>query len=462
MSDDHNPLSRRDLLKSAAATSAALALSQLGIPAAGAQPAPDEHGVQPPSAPAAATMAGVPYERHDTVRIAIVGTGLRGRSMLNEWLGVENVKIAALCDVVPSKVEQARQMMKKAGHDYEPAIFTNGERDFERLCQRDDIDFVYTATPWLWHVPVMLAAMANGKHCGTEVPAALTIKDCWKLVDASEKSRRHCMIMENCCYGENEMLVLTMVRAGVFGELIAGGAAYNHDLREILFEDRDEGLWRRVPHTQRNGNFYPTHGLGPVAIYMDVNRGDRFDYMVSMNTPEFGLTGWREAHVPKDSPKWKESYVAGDLNRSLVKTAKGRVILLEHDVVNPRPYSRINSVQGTKGIFEDYPARVYVDGPSARHQWQQIDTHKPEHTHPLWRQLGARASGAGHGGMDYVQAWRVVQCMREGLPPDINVYDAAAWSAPGPLSEQSAAKNGAPMAFPDFTRGAWRAQARGF
>ncbi len=455
-------LSRRDLLKSAAATSAGLALTQLGITTAAAQPATGEPASPPLSAPAAATMAGVPYERRDTVRIAIVGTGLRGRSMLNEWLGVDNVKITALCDVVPSKVEQARQMMKKAGHAYEPAVFTSGERDFEKLCQRDDIDFVYTATPWLWHVPVMLSAMANGKHCGTEVPAALSIEDCWRLVDASEKSRRHCMIMENCCYGENEMLVLTMVRAGVFGELIAGGAAYNHDLREILFEDRDEGLWRRVPHTQRNGNFYPTHGLGPVSTYMDVNRGDRFDYMVSMNTPEFGLTAWREANVPKDSPKWKEKYVAGDLNRSLIRTARGRVILLEHDVVNPRPYSRINSVQGTKGIFEDYPPRVYVDGPNARHQWQQVDTWKAEHTHSLWRQLGARASGAGHGGMDYVQAWRVVQCMREGLTPDINVYDAAAWSAPGPLSEQSAAKNGAPMAFPDFTRGAWKAQQRGF
>jgi hypothetical protein len=184
--------------------------------------------------------------------------------------------------------------------------------------------------------------------------------------------------------------------------------------------------------------------------------------MVSMSTPEFGLTDWRETHVSKDSPKWKEKYVAGDLNRSLVRTAKGRVILLEHDVVNPRPYSRINIVQGTKGIFEDYPARVYIDGTLPQHQWQDVNAHKEAHTHPLWRQLGSRASGAGHGGMDYVQAWRVVQCMREGLPPDINVYDAAAWSAPGPLSEQSAAKNGAPMAFPDFTRGAWKAQQRGF
>jgi hypothetical protein len=457
-------LSRRDVLKSAAA-SAALALSQLGIPeTAGAESLLDgPPSSLPPEPPRlAATMAGVPFEKRDMVRIAIVGTGLRGRSMLNEWLGVENVKITALCDVVPAKVEQAKQRMQRAGHTYEPAIYTNGERDFENLCRRDDVDFVYTATPWPWHVPVMLAAMANGKHCGTEVPAAYTIDDCWKLVDASEKSRRHCMLMENCCYGYNEMLVLTMVRAGMFGDLIAGGAAYNHDLRAILFENRDEGLWRRIPHTQRTGNFYPTHGLGPVAAYMDVNRGDRFDYMVSMDSPEFGLTAWREQTEPKDSPKWKEKYVAGDLNRSLVRTAKGRVILLEHDVVNARPYSRINSLQGSKGIFEDYPARIYLDGTTPKDQWHQIDEYKATHEHPLWKALGAKARGAGHGGMDFIQAWRLVQCFREGMAPDIDVYDAASWSAPGPLSQMSVAKKSAPMAFPDFTRGEWQRARRSF
>lgn len=457
MADDHSSVSRRALLKTAAATGAALALTKFDTAdAAGAADAP-------PVPPArAATMAGVPFTKRDTVCIGIVGTGLRGRSMLNEWLGVDNVKITALCDVVPEKVQMARAMMTRAGHTYEPATFTAGERDFENLCKFDDVDFVYTATPWQFHVPVMLAALANGKHCGTEVPAAQTIDDCWALVDASERARRHCMIMENCCYGANEMLVLSMVRAGVFGELIAGGAAYNHDLREILFENRDEGLWRRTPHTQRTGNFYPTHGLGPVCAYMDVNRGDRLDYMVSMSTPEFGLTAWRAAHEPKDSLKWKEKYVAGDLNRSLVRTTKGRVILLEHDVVNARPYSRINSLQGVNGIFEDYPARIYIDGTTPADAWHQIDTYRTQYEHQLWRDLGQRARTGGHGGMDYVQAWRIVQCFREGLAPDINVYDAAAWSAPGPLSAQSIAKGGAPVAIPDFTRGAWTSQQRAF
>jgi len=400
----------------------------------------------------------VPFERHDTVRIAIVGTGLRGKSMLREWLGVDNVRITALCDIVPEKVEQAKQIMKRNGHDYEPATFTAGEHDFENLVTRDDIDFVYTATPWQWHTPVCLAAMKAGKHCGTEVPAAYTVDDCWALVDTSEETRRHCMIMENCNYGYNELLVLQMVRAGLFGSIKAGGAAYNHDLRGILFENRDEGLWRRTPHTQRTGNFYPTRGLGPVSFYMDINRGDRFDFMVSLSTEEFGLTQWREDHEPKDSPKWREKYINGDLNRSLIRTAQGRVILLEHDVVSPRPYSRINSVQGTKGIFEDYPPRIYFDGMTPSHRGQQIDEFKAEHEHPLWRTLGEKARSGGHGGMDYIQAARIVQTMREGLPPDSDVYDAAAWSVPGPLSAQSLSNRGRSVDFPDFTRGAWTTQ----
>lgn len=454
--DESPRLTRRDLLRSAAAAGAGLSLSGLNLRAE--PPAPS-----PAPAPRAANLdpvTAMPFERHDTVRIAIVGTGLRGKSLLNEWLAIDGVRIAALCDIVPEKVAQARELMRRRGHDYEPAVYTNGEFDFQRLCQRDDIDLVYTATPWEWHVPVCLAAMEAGKHAATEVPAAYTIDDCWKLVDTSERTRRHCIMMENCNYGYNELLMLQVVRAGLLGEIKAGGAAYNHDLRYILFETRDEGLWRRAHHTQRNANLYPTHGLGPVAFYMDVNRGDRFEYLVSMSTGEFGLTEWRAAHEPPDSPRWQERYVCGDLNRSLIRTAKGRVILLEHDVSSPRPYSRINSVQGTKGIFEDYPPRIYVDGPDANHRWRELDEYRSSHEHPLWRQLGEQARSGGHGGMDFIMAWRLVQCMREGLVPDMDVYDAAAWSAPGPLSEWSVANNGRPAEFPDFTRGAWQEARR--
>lgn len=450
----HNSeLDRRTFVKLGVTSAAGATLAASGNPLHAAQT-----GLIPASN--AETMIGVPFERHDTVRIAIVGTGLRGRSVLHEWLAVENVRITALCDVVPGKTRMALDMIRKAGHDYPVASITSGERGFEELVRRDDIDLVYTATPWEWHVPVCLAAMENGKHAATEVPAAYTIEDCWKLVDTSERTRRHCIMMENCNYGYNELLVLNMVRAGLFGELKHAGAAYNHDLRSILFENRDEGLWRRAHHTQRNGNLYPTHGLGPVALYLDIDRGDRFEYMVSMSTPEIGLTDWRAGHPDIEYPKTGERYVTGDLNSSLVKTAKGRTIRLEHDVSSPRPYSRINSIQGSKGIFEDYPPRVYLDGMTPGHNWQQIDQFRTEHEHVLWRSLGERARTGGHGGMDFVMAWRLVHRMREGLVPDMDVYDAAAWSAPGPLSEESVKRGSAPVQFPDFTRGLWNQPRR--
>lgn len=443
---DPSSVDRRDFLKLGAVVGASLATGTPTALTAAAPPRPQLHD----------TMMGVPFAATATPRIAIVGTGLRGRSVLHELLGVGNVRITALCDTVPAKVAMAQEQMRKAGHTYDVATFTTGDRAFEQLAQRDDIDLIYTATPWEYHVPVCLAAMRNGKHAATEVPAAYTMEELWQLVDTSEATRRHCIMMENCNYGYNELLILNMVRAGLFGDLKHGGAAYNHDLRSILFENRDEGLWRRWHHTQRNGNLYTTHGLGPVAFYMDINRGDRFDYMVSMSTPEQGLTKWRADFPDRERPKDRERYVNGDLNISLVKTVNGRTIRLEHDVSSPRPYSRINAIQGTKGIFEDYPPRIYFDGMKPSHQWSTIEAFKAEHEHPLWRTLGEQARSGGHGGMDFVMAWRLVQCMREGLPPDMDVYDAAAWCAPGPLSEASVKQGSAPQAFPDFTRGKWR------
>lgn len=450
MSHPHD-LDRREFVRLGALAGAGLAF---GASAGHAE------GPELPAPHAAASMIGVPFDRHEVVRIGIVGTGLRGRSVLHEWLGVENVRVTALCDIVPDKAAQALEMVRKAGHDHPVATIVQGERGFEELVRRDDVDLVYTATPWEWHVPVCVAAMKAGKHVATEVPAAYTIEDCWTLVNTSEQTRRHCVMMENCNYGYNELLVLNLVRAGLLGELKHGGAAYNHDLRAILFENRDEGLWRRAHHTRRGGNLYPTHGLGPVALYLDIERGDRFEYLVSMSTPELGLSRWRADHPDPEYPKTGERYVAGDVSSSLIRTAKGRTIRLEHDVVSPRPYSRINSIQGSKGIFEDYPARIYLEGMEPAHQWQQLDSFKPEHEHQLWRTLGERARSGGHGGMDYVMAWRLVHCMREGLVPDMDVYDAASWSAPGPLSEASARKGSAPVRFPDFTRGRWREPRR--
>jgi len=300
--------------------------------------------------------------------------------------------------------------------------------------------------------------MKNGKHAAVEVPAASTMQECWDLVNTSESTRKHCVILENCCYGASEMMVLQMVRDGFFGEITHGEAAYLHDLRGILTANEGEGLWRRFPHMKLNGNLYPTHGLGPVAHYMDIHRGDRFDYMVSVSSGEASLTSYVKAKFPDGDPKRAEKYVCGDMNTSIIKTAKGRSILLQHDVVNPRPYSRLNMVQGPKGIFADYPARVFVDGQKDE-EWQKLDDFKDKYEHALWKNNGemARKTG-GHGGMDYIMNFRLMDCVKRGLPPDNDVYDAAAWSAPAPLSEASVAASGAPQKFPDFTRGHWQAR----
>ncbi len=449
-------ITRRDLLKGAALAGAAIAASGKFSPAIAENVDAIAHPDAAPPAPfARKTMRGVPFERHETVRVGMVGTGLRGRSVLNELLGLENVRVVAICDVVPDKMAKATKMITDAGHPA-PAMHTGSDHAFEGLVKRDDVDFVYTATPWEYHVPVMLAALNAGKHCGSECPIGTTLKDLWALVDASEKAGRHCLHLENCCYGETEMLINRMVHDGVFGDVLHAEAAYLHDLREILFENRDEGLWRRAWHTRANANLYPTHGLGPVAWYLDIHHGDRFDYIASVAGPERGLDVYREATVKdRNDPKWREQYITGDHNTSIIRTVKGKTIMLQHDVSNPRPYTRHNRIQGTKGAFEDYPPRIYVEGQAGGESWKPVDSWKATHTHPLWAKLGEKAKNGGHGGMDFVMAYRLVECLHEGLAPDYDVYDAAAWSAPFPLTEMSVAKGSAPMKFPDFTRGNW-------
>lgn len=453
MSKKQTRLSRRDLLKSATAAGASL-----GVRGWAFGNEYDKSFSEWLTGPKTAnkSVMDMKFEPRDRIRLGVIGVGARGTSMLDEFLGVDGVEITAVCDIVKDKVAAAQRIIEKAGQKT-PAGYAGGDHDFENLCKRDDIDFIYIATPWDWHVPMALAAMNHGKHAGVEVPVATTLEDCWKLVDTSEKTRRHCMIMENCCYGYNEMTVLNMVRAGLFGDLIHGEAAYLHDLRELLFQDESEGLWRRFPHITRDGNLYPTHGLGPVAQYMDIHHGDRFDYMVSMSSLSVSLAAFRDSHIPADNPKRKEKYKCGDMNTSIIKTVRGRTIMLQHTVTMPRPYDRLNLISGTKGMFRDYPPRLYVDGQEGGEKWMAIDQYKGQYEHMLWKNIGeiARKRG-GHGGMDFIMIYRLAECLRKGLAPDMNVYDAAAWSAPGPLSEMSVAQGSLPMKFPDFTRGRWQ------
>jgi predicted dehydrogenase len=400
------------------------------------------------------SMMNVAFEA-TTPKIGLIGTGGRGTSLLQNLLAAD-AQVNALCDIVLEKAQNAQSMVEKAGQK-PPELYTDSEQAFEKLVARDDLNLVLVATPWRWHVPMALSAMRNGKHVASEVPAAVTIDQCWQMVDMSEETKRHCMMLENCCYGENETLILNMVKAGVFGELLYGEAAYLHDLREELFSNKGEGLWRRTVHTERDGNLYPTHGLGPVSNYMGINRGDRFEYLVSMSTPARGLAVYREEHVPKEDPKWREKYIDGDVNVSLIKTAKGLTINLQHDVSNPQPYSRLNTIQGTKGIFRDYPPRIYLEGQAGDESYGSIESYKPQYENPLWKKEGEIAKKlGGHGGMDFIMLYRLLDCMRRGLPPDMDVYDAASLSAPGPLSRTSVAEGSAPVPFPDFTRGNWK------
>jgi predicted dehydrogenase len=389
------------------------------------------------------------------VRIGYVGVGLQGTSHVENLLHVPGARITAVCDIVEEKVRRAQKLVIDKGHPA-PTAYYRGPRDFERLCETEDLDLVYTATPWEWHVPVCLSAMKHGKHAATEVPAAMSLEDCWALVEAAETYGRHCVMMENCNYGRSEMMVFNMVRQRLFGEILHAEGGYLHDLREIKFENANEGLWRRAWAMKKNANLYPTHGLGPVANCLDINRGDRFEYLVSMASPSRGLQLYAQEHFDATAPQRSEKFVLGDVNTSLIKTAKGRTIVVSHDTNLPRPYSRIHMVQGTKGLFQGYPDRVHVEGRSKEHAWDDAKEYLDEFDHPLWKDLSGDAEGAGHGGMDYIEDYRLIKCLREGVPTDMNVYDAAALSAVVHLSGESLAKRSAPMEFPDFTRGRWK------
>jgi len=298
--------------------------------------------------------------------------------------------------------------------------------------------------------------MESGKHAAVEVPAAYTVEDCWSLVETAEKTRLHCVMMENCCYGQRELMILNMVRQGLLGELLHAEGAYIHDLRSIKFSDENEGLWRLEHSLNRNGNLYPTHGIGPIAQCLDINRGDQFDFLVSMSSKARGLDLYAAQNLAPDDPRRHRRYALGDMNSSLIRTKLGRTILLQHDTTSPRPYSRINLVQGTRGTITGYPDRLYVEGRSPEHEWETLESYRQEYEHPLWVELAEAAGGAGHGGMDFLEDFRLIQSLRTGTPTDMDVYDAATWSAICELTESSVASRSKPVDFPDFTRGGWK------
>jgi len=444
MSEHDNGQTRRDFLKIGATAG-------LGAAVAGLELGAREQGIGSRAARSQFKVAPIP-----TVRVGFVGVGGMGSAHVQNYLNIEGVEVKAICDIVPEKVARAQKWVVAAGQP-EPSGYSKGPRDFERMCATEELDLVMTATPWEWHVPVCLSAMKNGKHAVTEVPAAMSLDDCWALVETAERYGKHCQMMENCCYDRIELMTLNLVRKGVLGEVLHAEAGYLHDLREVKFSKEGEGLWRRAWSQKLNGNLYPTHGLGPVAQCLNVNRGDAFDFLVSLSSPTRGLHEYAVDKFGPDSPQAAEKYVLGDVNTSLIRTKLGKTIILIHDTNLPRPYTRINLVQGTKGLAHKWPDRIYIEGKAAKpHEWDDFEKFAAEFEHPLWKAVASKGEGRGHGGMDYIEDYRLIQSLRRGEPLDQDVYDAAAWSAIVGASCASVAAKGRPVAIPDFTRGLWK------
>ena len=341
---------------------------------------------------------------------------------------------------------------------------------WKRLCEDPDVDVVYNATHWALHVPVSLWAMRAGKHTMVEVPGAMTVDDCWEMVETSERTQRHCMMLENCCYGEFELLALQLARAGFFGDIVHCEGAYIHDLTKGNWKgywDR----WRLKWNAEHKGNQYPTHGLGPLCRILDVNRGYRLDYLVSLESGQFNFEAKAKALFPDGAPERRMRIAMADMNSTLIRTVRGRSLLIQHDVSSPRPYSRINLISGTNGILcggdepdlrNGWPYRIGretspASGCHAFFPPDEAEEIRRKYRHPLWRTHGelARRDG-GHGGMDFLMDLRWSYCLREGRPLDMNVYDLASWSALCELTERSVRRRSSSVDIPDFTRGLWR------
>jgi predicted dehydrogenase len=372
----------------------------------------------------------------EKVRVGLVGVGSRGSHLLNLLLSLEGVEVKAVGDLIPERVTKAQDRVTAAKQP-KPTGYARGETDFKRLCETEELDLVVNATrPWKWHVPISVAAMTTGKHAATEVPAAETIEGCWELVETAEKTRKYCVMLENCCYFREAMLIHNLVRQGLFGELRHCQAGYQHYGRRA----RPAAQQRSKESKVWTANSYPTHAIGPVAQWMDINRGNRFDYLVSMSAD--GTRGNRSA----------------DINTSLIRTVNGQTITLYFDTKLPRPYDLIYRVQGTGGICMATTDKIFIEGRSPKPDtWESMEAYYEEFEHPLWKALGEQASKrGGHGGGDWLEIHRLINALQTGTPPDMDVYDAAAWSCITELSEKSVATRSSPMDFPDFTRGRWK------
>lgn len=452
--------SRRDFLKKASLAGAGLSMAPAFIHA--------ENSTLPPVA-GAAYMGDFIAPKLDTVKCAFIGVGARGSGHASQIAQIEGTDVVAICDLYEDLAQKSADRCKEngGGRHKNLATYTGGVNDWKKMLRKEKPDAVFIATPWKDHAPMAIEAMKQGAHAFVEVPLALTIKEMWEIVDTSEKTGKHCMMMENVNYGREELIYLNMCRQGLLGELLHGEAAYIHELRGQMNEvERGTGSWRTYHYAKRNGNLYPTHGLGPVAQYMNLARGeDNFKFINSFSSPGKGRNLYAQKNFAADH-KWNAlEFKGGDMNTSIIKTTLGRTIMVQWDETSPRPYSRHNLIQGTAGTLAGFPSRVALEGGVAgatenHHRWaegEKLEAIFEKYEHPLYKRLGELAKKmGGHGGMDFIMRYRIIECLRKGQPIDQNVYEGCFWSAVSPLSEASVAQNGAPQEFPDFTRGKWQ------
>ncbi|MBB4081089.1 putative dehydrogenase [Lewinella aquimaris] len=414
-------------------------------------------------------MGGYAAPKIANIRAAFIGVGARGGQHVTNFAKLPGTEVVAISDLYEDNVAKWREMAGSLGQESQHQDiegYFGGENEWKRMLEEQRPDVVFIATNWAAHAPMATAAMEAGAHAFVEVPIALTIEEMWSVIDTSERTQKHCMMLENVNYSRDELLFLNLVRQGMIGEVLHAEAAYIHDLRGQMEEvDRGTGSWRTEHYAKRDGNLYPTHGLGPVAQYMNLARGeDNFRRLTSFSTPSRGRSLYAKKNYPADH-RWNQlEFKGGDLNTSLIKTELGRTVMVQWDETSPRPYTRHNLIQGTLGALAGFPTRVALEGgvPGAtedHHRWaqgEQLQALYEQYDHPLYKRLNETAKGSGHGGMDGIMMVRIVECLQQGLPLDQNVYEGCYWSAVAPLSEASVAADGMPQDFPDFTRGRWR------
>jgi hypothetical protein len=411
-------------------------------------------------------MSGYAAPALSTVRVGVIGLGDRGSGAVERLSFIEGVEIKALGDLRKVAVDGSQGYLKNIGREAAQE-FSGDDNAWKKLIALPDLDLIYICTPWIWHTPMAVAAMESGKHVCCEVPIARTIDEAWQLVETSERTKKHCMMLENCCYDFFELLTLNMARQGMFGDILHAEGAYNHNLMGYNFkkplDDQQTdgaytGMWRLKENATRNGNIYPTHGLGPICQTMNINRGDSMEYLTSMSTSDFTMAP-KEKELSSDSfyAEWKDAKFRGNMNTTLVHTALGKTMMIQHDVSSEQPYSRIHLIKGNKGMAVKYPEARIALGES----WASEEEMKAlweKYTPEIVKRVGEMAKKVGgHGGMDFIMDWRTIDCLRNGLPLDQDVYDGALWSSLAPLSEWSVANRSQSIDVPDFTGGSWKA-----